>query len=42
LELVEKGTFGMYGDLEAIAGTSLPQIESLSLTYQLESGEAAD
>ncbi len=39
LQLVEKGTFGMYGDLEAIAGTSLPQIESLSLTYQLESGE---
>lgn len=39
LELVEKGTIGLYGDLEAITGASMPQIEALSLTYQLEEGD---
>lgn len=42
LELVLKGTTGLYGDLEAIAGASMPQIEALSLTYQLEDGEDED
>jgi hypothetical protein len=40
LELVERGTTGLYGDLEAIAGASMPQIEALSLTYQLEGEDA--
>lgn len=35
LELMEKGTTGLYGDLEAIVGVSMPQIEALSLAYQL-------
>jgi len=39
LELVERGTTGLYGDLEAIAGASMPQIEALSLTYQLGQGD---
>lgn len=39
LELVEKGTTGLYGDMEAIAGASMPQIEALSLVYQLEEAD---
>lgn len=39
LELVAKGTTGMIGDLEAIAGASIPQLEVLSLMPQLEEGE---
>jgi hypothetical protein len=39
LELVARGTTGMIGDLEAIAGATIPQIEALSLLPQLEEGE---
>lgn len=39
LELVAKGTTGMIGDLEAIVGASIPQLEALSLMPQLEEGE---
>jgi len=42
LALVARGTTGMIGDLEAIAGATIPQLEALSLVPQLEEGEDID
>jgi len=36
IELVMKGTTGLYGDLQGIAGAYLPEIEALQMPYQLE------
>ena len=36
IDLVMKGTTGLYGDLQGIAGTTLPQIEILEMPLQLE------
>jgi hypothetical protein len=38
LELVAKNTAGLYGDLEAIAGVSMPEIEAFTLPHLLEDG----
>ena len=42
LELVARGTTGMIGDLEAIAGATIPQVEALSLKPQLAEGESTE
>lgn len=36
IELVMKGTSGLYGDLQGIAGAYLPEIEALQMPYQLK------
>ena len=42
IELVIKGTAGLYGDMQGIAGSVIPEIEALQMPYQLESGDAED
>lgn len=40
IELVMHGTAGLYGDIQGIAGTMVPEIEALQMPHQLESGSA--
>ncbi len=42
IELVMKGTAGLYGDMQGIAGAVIPEIEALRMPYQLDSGDAED
>ncbi|MFC1909125.1 DUF2130 domain-containing protein [Chloroflexota bacterium] len=42
IDLVMKGTAGLYGDMQGIAGAVIPEIEALQMPYQLESGDAED
>ena len=38
IDQVMKGTVGLYGDLQGIAGAYLPEIDTLKMPYQLEAG----
>ena len=40
IELIMKGTTGLYGDLQGIAGSMIPEIEAFQMPYQLESGSS--
>ena len=42
IELVMKGTTGLYGDMQGIAGAVISEIEALQMPYQLESGNGQD
>ena len=42
IELVMQGTSNLYGDIQGIAGTVIPEIEALQMPYQLAAGNRSE